>query len=227
MTDYRLSEIERLLREKEAGHITQRAYERQALKVIQEVHLAIEDEYTLSRLFGQAEGHGTSSYFMPVATWRHWLKKIAHHLARYMNENLRFTDHAHARDVELELEHFRRAIDSATEREPGLVLSLVSLCLVVAGDRPNHWDHRHVGHAVHFSLRSVRDVAYSQDWNQRALLIFRECQRPRWILGLDDTDARRAIERYGRGLNSQATARAFVEWFRGEYGEAYGNLFLI
>jgi hypothetical protein len=187
----------------------------------------VDTEHFFSHLFGNPEMHGLAGALQQDSVWRKYLGRAMKHLRRYVEVNLPFTDSRHREDVTgllMALEEQARMKPSLL-REQALVSSLIELCLCLLGDRPDQWDRRRVAHPQHFALNRHRTLSYAQSVDQRARLIADACLKAQGSIGMTESEAKAARERYWRLIYPKQLPDEFIDWFRTAHPEPYIRLF--
>jgi hypothetical protein len=151
---------------------------------------------------------------------------LVEHLERYVRANV-VTDGGHHSALEQAIRGLRHAVDAPEgERESELVTSFADLCLLLLGDRPDHWWRRgSVNHPKYFLLSQHRSVHYSQTPAQVARVIRTRYVSPK-MKGSPDvaSEVKSLHSAYWRHRRRHSDAD-FVAQFRRMYPQEYMKLF--
>lgn len=187
------------------------------------VGISIHAEYFFSFLQGKRGTHGLAGWH-GIVSWRRLCRRLIEHLERYVRANV-VTDRIHHAALEEAIEGLRRAVDAPEgERESELVTSFAYLCLLLLGDKPDHWERRgSVNRPEYYLLSQHRSVHYSQTPAQIARMIWTQCVYPKWMANRESAELKKLDSTYWSHRRRHRDAE-FVAWFRRLYPQEYLKL---
>jgi hypothetical protein len=176
-------------------------------------------EHLISNICGSSYGHGLVGG-KTIKYWREICAKLVKHLERYIDVNLD-TDKLHRRRIEFQIAQLQEALNKKVhlEREPRLIGAFLTICLLLLGDTPNHYNKKTVNRPEYFRLKGFRTVLYHQTPFQKVALVLKEAENGA-IEGVKPDEARH-FRRQAQKLGS----RKFLNWLQTEHPKAYQNLF--
>lgn len=174
----------------------------------------------LSRLFG-ANSKIAATSPQTSAQWRRTLGAVLDELTEYLWANVD-TDAVHQMMLAVSLDGARQALKEE-DFWPGYVEAITRISLLLMGDYPDH-RRRKKGRKDenHYKLNSLRTVGWSQNPQQRKLMLYAASQFGFPELSGNTIDRLREFrDLYGYG----ASDLAFLEWYRKTYPADYAAVF--